>query len=433
MNLQNPKLHRTLGPLHLWGIAVGLVISGDYFGWNFGWSVASFWEFALAVFMIAVFYICFALCFTELAATIPHAGGPSAYAEHAFGRWGGFISGFFVLIEFALAPPAIASALGGYFHFLFPKIPILWASFTFFSLLVAINLLGVKQTARFELFVTIVAILGLLIYIFSIIPFFSIHRFPSFDVSTFSFRAVFASMPFAIWFFLALEGVAMAAEEVKNPPRDIPLGYAAGIGTLILLASSIFILTAGVIQTEEMATLEYPLSFVLNQIYGEGSLVSVIFTFIGLFGLIASLFGIILGYSRLVYALSVSKYLPKFFSKVDLNNQVPKNAVLSSAAIGFICMIVGDTSELITASAFGACGMYVISMFAYFRFKIKDPNRERPYTAPLYPILPFIATLLGIVAMVSVAYSNIRIASIIITILMLSMLLFWIKKSHRSF
>jgi len=433
MNLQNPKLHRTLGPLHLWGIAVGLVISGDYFGWNFGWSVASFWEFALAVFMIAVFYICFALCFTELAATIPHAGGPSAYAEHAFGRWGGFISGFFVLIEFALAPPAIASALGGYFHFLFPTIPILWASFTFFSLLVAINLLGVKQTARFELFVTIVAILGLLIYIFSIIPFFSIYRFPSFDVTTFSFRAVFASMPFAIWFFLAVEGVAMAAEEVKNPPRDIPLGYAAGIGTLILLASSIFILTAGVIQTEEMANLEYPLSFVLNQIYGEGSLVSVVFTFIGLFGLIASLFGIILGYSRLVYALSVSKYLPKFFSKVDPNNQVPKNAVLSSAAIGFICMIVGDTSELITASAFGACGMYVISMFAYFRFKIKDPNRERPYTAPLYPILPFIATLLGIVAMISVAYSNIRIASIIITILMLSMLLFWIKKSHRSF
>jgi ethanolamine permease len=57
MNLENPKLHRTLGPVQLWGIAVGLVISGDYFGWNFGWSVASFWEFAIAVLLVAIFYI----------------------------------------------------------------------------------------------------------------------------------------------------------------------------------------------------------------------------------------------------------------------------------------------------------------------------------------------------------------------------------------
>lgn len=408
------KLHRTLGPVHLWGIAVGLVISGDYFGWNFGWSVASFWEFAIAVFLVAIFYICFALCFTELSSSIPHAGGPSAYAEQAFGKWGGFISGYFVLCEFALAPPAIASALGGYFHFLFPDIPIPWASFGFFFLLVCINLLGVKQTSRFELFVTVVAVLGLLIYLLALLPYFSFSHFPEFQgVSYLSFSSLFASIPFAIWFFLAVEGVAMSAEEVRNPPRDIPIGYAAGIGTLILLASCVFVVTAGVVPTIEVANIEYPLSYVLKKIYGEGALVSTIFTFIGLFGLIASLFGIILGYSRLVYALSLTHYLPKFLSKISRHNLVPNYAVLSGGIFGFACLAVGDTAELITASALGACGMYVVSMLAYFVLKIKEPNRNRPYVAPLYPFVPILAMVLGVVALFAVAYSNVLISIIV--------------------
>lgn len=422
------KLHRTLGPVHLWGIAVGLVISGDYFGWNFGWSVASFWEFAIAVFLVAIFYICFALCFTELSSSIPHAGGPSAYAEHAFGKWGGFISGYFVLCEFALAPPAIASALGGYFHFLFPDIPILWASFGFFFLLVSINLLGVKQTSRFELFVTIVAVFGLVVYLLAILPYFSFSHFPEFQgFQSLSFRSLFASIPFAIWFFLAVEGVAMSAEEVRNPPRDIPIGYAAGIGTLILLASGVFVVTAGVIPTSEVAQIEYPLSFVLKKIYGEGALVSTIFTFIGLFGLIASLFGIILGYSRLVYALSLTQYLPKFLSKISPHNLVPKYAVLSGGLLGIVCLAVGDTAELITASALGACGMYVVSMLAFFVLKIKEPNRNRPYTAPLYPFVPGLALFLGLVALVAVAYSNRLIASLIILGLIVGAFLFWLR------
>jgi ethanolamine permease len=409
------KLLRTLGPVHLWGIAVGLVISGDYFGWNLGWAVANFWEFSIAVFFIAIFYICFALCFTELAASIPHAGGPSAYAEQALGKWGGLFSGYFVLCEFALAPPAIASALGGYFHFLFPTVPGVYASYGFFILLVSINLLGVRQTARFELFVTLVAVIGLIIYLVAIIPYFSLSNFPKWQgLNAISFPSIFASIPFAIWFFLAVEGVAMAAEEVKDPKRDIPLGYTAGIGTLILLAASVFIITAGVVATEEVANLDYPLSFVLSKIYGPTAPVTTIFTFIGLFGLIASLFGIVLGYSRLVYALSITNYLPKFLSQISRHSLVPRNAVLSSGVIGLICLYIGDTADLITTSALGACGMYVVSMISFFVLRRSEPNRERPYAAPFYPLLPLVALILGTLAFVAVIYSAIWIAVIVI-------------------
>lgn len=411
---ESPGLHKTLGPVHLWGIAVGLVISGDYFGWNLGWSVAGFWEFAFAVIVIAVFYICFALCFTELAASIPHSGGPSAYSHLALGRLGGFISGFLVLAEFILAPPAIASALGGYFHFLFPFVSDLYASFGFFGILVVINLLGVKQTARFELFVTITAICGLILYLAAILPHFSLQYIPEIsNVSEFSFSSFFRSIPFAIWFFLAVEGVAMAAEEVKDPKKDIPKGYAAGIGTLIFLASSVFVGTAGVVSTKEVAGLDYPLSFVLTKLYGIDSYIARIFTFIGLFGLVASLFGIILGYSRLIYALSKEKFLPGFLGNLSPKTHVPVNAVLIGAVVGFLALSIGKTSELITASALGACGMYVISMISFFILRKREPDRPRPYTAPLYPVLAIVALILGLVALVSVVYSNPMVALIL--------------------
>ncbi|GBF51725.1 ethanolamine permease [Leptospira ryugenii] len=411
MQEQETKLHKSLGPLHLWGIAVGLVISGDYFGWNFGWGTASFWEFALAVLLVALFYISFALSFTELSASIPHAGGPSAYAERAFGRLGGLVSGYFVFCEFALAPPAIASALGGYFHFLFPEISILSASLLFYILLVGINLLGIKQSASFELTVTFLAVFGLLLYLIASFPFFSWRNIPEWQgIGSISWKSLFSSIPFAIWFFLAVEGVSMAAEEVKNPQRDIPLGYAAGILTLILFAFSIFFVTAGVVPTSEIADSEYPLSYALGKLYGNGSLLTRIFTFIGLFGLIASLFGIILGYSRLVYALSLSGYLPRFLAKVDKKRQVPSLAVLSSLAIGVVCIILGDTSQLVTASALGACGMYVLSMLSFFQLRKSQPMLNRPYQTPLYPYLPAMALILGLFAFFAVFVSAIPIA-----------------------
>ncbi|MCW7468645.1 ethanolamine permease [Leptospira kanakyensis] len=404
---EDPKMHKVLHSVHLWGIAVGLVISGDYFGWNFGWSKASFWEFSFAVVWIATFYVLFALCFTELAASIPQSGGPSAYAKRALGDLFGLVTGYLVLVEFLLAPPAIASALGGYIHFLFPVIPEFGAGIVMFCLLLLINLTGIKQTARFELFVTLVAVFGLLFYLGFLVPHVSFDRIPKFpETTSISWGSVFLSIPFAIWFFLAVEGVALASEEVRNPARDIPIGYTAGIFTLLCLAGFIFVFTASVVDTKEISELDYPLSYVLQKLYGKDQVWPFVFTFIGLFGLVASLFGIILGNSRLVYAMAKEGYLPNYLSKLSKGSLIPGNAVLSGGALGIFCMCFLDTAELITISALGACGMYLLSLVSYFVLRKKEPNMPRPYKAPLYPILPGIALVLGIVACGSVCFSE---------------------------
>ncbi|MBW0432541.1 ethanolamine permease [Leptospira yasudae] len=395
------SLQKVLGPLHLWGISVGLVISGDYFGWNLGWAHSNFWEFLTAVTIVAVFYSTFSLCFTELATSIPHAGGPSAYAHVALGPIGGLIAGFFTLVEFVLAPPAIASALGGYFHFLVPVVDANLASNGFFILLIGINLLGIKQTARFELFVTLTAVFGLILYFAFLVPHFRWERIAT--NSTFNFWNLFPALPYAIWFFLAVEGVAMAAEEVKNPEKDIPLGYLSGIGTLVLLAFGVLFGTAGIVSTNSVSTLDYPLSFTLGKLYGSSSWIARLFTGIGLFGLIASLLGIILGYSRQIYALAKEGFLPRILARLNPKTQAPSFAIVIGGLVGLLALQYGNTGELITLSAFGACGMYCISMISFFVLRIKNPGQKKPYQVPFYPILPAVAIALGFLCFITLS------------------------------
>lgn len=105
-------LARVLRPVHLWAIAVGLVISGDYFGWNYGLARGGPAGMLLATAAVSVMYVCFIFSYTELATAIPHAGGPFAYAARAFGPWGAYLAGASTLLEFLFAPPAIARAIG---------------------------------------------------------------------------------------------------------------------------------------------------------------------------------------------------------------------------------------------------------------------------------------------------------------------------------
>src|SRR5476649_2847434 len=139
-------LKRTLKPIHLWAIAVGLVISGEYFGWNLGWGVAGTIGLLIATLLVTVMYITFIFSYTELTTSIPHAGGAFAYAYRALGPFGGVIAGYATLVDFLFATPAIAFALGAYLHFLDPAIPVLASALVFNVVFMVINIAGVKES-----------------------------------------------------------------------------------------------------------------------------------------------------------------------------------------------------------------------------------------------------------------------------------------------
>src|SRR5277367_6543033 len=159
-----PSLKRTLSGLHLWGIAVGLVISGEYFGWSYGWALAGTLGFLITTIFIAVMYTTFIFSFTELTTAIPHAGGPFAYSYRAFGPAGGYVAGFSTLIEFVFAPPAIALAIGAYLNVQFPELGARTAAVGAYFIFMTLNIAGVTIAATFELIVTVLAIGELLVF-----------------------------------------------------------------------------------------------------------------------------------------------------------------------------------------------------------------------------------------------------------------------------
>ena len=155
-------LPKTLGTFQLWGIAVGLVISGEYFGWSYGWDKAGTLGFLVTAAFVALMYTTFIFSFTELTTAIPHAGGPFEYSRRAFGPTGGYIAGFATLVEFVFAPPAIALAIGAYVNVQFPALEPKWVALGAYVVFMALNIAGMTIAASFELAVTLIAIFELL-------------------------------------------------------------------------------------------------------------------------------------------------------------------------------------------------------------------------------------------------------------------------------
>jgi len=401
------QLKRVLKPIHLWAIAVGMVISGQYFGWSYGLAAGGPLGLIIAVVIVTIFYTTFIFSYAELSTAIPHAGGPSAYARKAMGPFAGFMTGFACLIEFVFAPPAIALAVGGYIHFLIPVIPAMIATVSAFSLFIILNLFGVKTAAVFELIVTIIAILGLIFYDGLAISHVNMANIMTKPALPNGIMGILAATPFAIWFYLAVEGGAMAAEEVENPQKDIPKGFISGILTLMTLTIFTLFITAGIANyaTTNVAKVDFPLPLALSGIYGATSLIPKIVSFIGLFGLVASLHGIIIGYSRQTFALARSGYLPQFLAVLSPKKKVPYMAIIVPGIIGIIATLGGLANVVIIISAFGAVVLYILSMITWFQLRKKFPNMHRPYKVSS-PIIPGIALTLGIFCAIAFIVAN---------------------------
>jgi ethanolamine permease len=400
-----PTLKKSLTTIHLWAIAVGLVISGDYFGWNYGWGEAGTIGFLVVTGIVALMYVTFIFSFTELTAAIPNAGGPFAYALKAYGPYGGIIAGYATLIEFLFAAPAIALALGSYAHFLSDAVPVLPAAIFCFIVFTFLNVFGIKESAAFSLFVTLLAVAELLIFMGIVAPHFSFNNFIE-HALPFNGAGLVRAIPFAIWFFLAIEGVAMVAEEVKDPDRHIPRGYSIGIITLVFLAFGVMVFAGGVGDWRTLASIDYPLPGAIAIALGRDSSFTNLFTSLGLFGLVASFHSIILTYSRQLFALARKGFLPPFMAQVNSTFKTPHYALLVGAVVGIIALCTGATDKLIILSVIGALAMYIISMMSLFTLRKNEPFLARPMLAPLFPFFPGIALLLSVACLIGVSFYN---------------------------
>jgi ethanolamine permease len=138
---------------------------------------------------------------------------------------------------------------------------------------------------------------------------------------------------------------------------------------------------------------------------------------VGLFGLVASFHGIILAAGRSVFEFGRVKFAPAFIGKIHPKFQTPSNALLVNMVIGIVALLTGKTAEIITISVFGALTLYIISMISQLRLRKKEPQSERPFKVPMYPVFPITALIIAIISFVAMTIFNLELAIVYFVIM----------------
>jgi ethanolamine permease len=411
--LQKRQLRRSANWLLLWALGVGSVISGDFSGWNFGLAAGGFGGLAIATFLMAVMYICMVYSIAELSAALPHAGGFYSFTRKAFGQIGGFVCGVTIIVEYVLAPAVVVFFIGAYLNTLFPSFPVPIWWLLFYAVFVYINIRGLEITLKAVLVITAIATSVLVIFFIAAIFSGKFHHELLFNILPQSgnskwlpkgWQGVFQAVPYAIWFYLAIEHLPMAAEEAHDTVRDIPKALVWSMVSLLTLSLCVLVLNTGVGGGAVMiGGSASPLADGFNAIFGKGQ-VTVTLTILSLFGLIASFHTAIYSYGRVLFSLSRSGYIPRWIS-ITSQTHTPAIAIILGAFVGLVCtatiQFAGKTigAMLLNMTVFGAVISYIMVMSSYIKLKLTLPKLPRPYQSPLGIWGAVVGLILSIIAL----------------------------------
>jgi ethanolamine permease len=277
---------------------------------------------------------------------------------------------------------------------------------------VGIHLVGVGEALKVMFGITVIAVIALVVFVVGLIPEFSAANLTdidpdpsksgSSDFLPFGYAGVWAAFVYGIWFFLAVEGVPLAAEESRDPKRDMPKGIIVAMLILLLFAALMLTLAPGGAGSSTIMESDNPLPLAADTALGEGSFVGEFVNYAGLAGLIASFFSIIFAYSRQLFALSRAGYLPRALS-VTSGRKTPYVALLVPGLIGFLlAAITEDGARMIQIAVFGATVSYVLMMVSHIVLRRKEPGLERPYRTPGGVATSGVALVLAVAAVVAV-------------------------------
>ena len=407
-------LRRYAGVWSLWALGVGAVISGHFSGWNFG--LANGWgSMFIATGIIAVMYLGLTFSLAEMSPALPHTGGAYSFARTAMGPWGGFLTGLSENVEYVLTPAVIVffifSYMGNIFETPTAYQPLWWVGF--YVVFVILNVIGVELSFKVTLAITLAALACLVVFWIAALPNINFSQWamnvPAGGVVEGSqalaegggpflpkgFMGVLAALPFAVWLFLAIEQLPLAAEESVDPKRDMPRGIIAGIFTLIVSAFMILWLNSSLIGVGayKLATSGEPLLDGFKAIFGDG--IAKTLALVAVLGLVASFHTIIFAKGRQIYSLSRAGYFPSGLSITHGSRKTPHVAMVLGSIVALSVMfvlwfalgsdkgaaIIGGT--LLNMAVFGAMFSYIMQGLSFILLRSKLPNIDRPYRSPL--------------------------------------------------
>jgi len=399
------------GWILLAGLGISYVISGDFAGWNFGIAQAGWGGFVIAAVLMGVMYLTLVLSLAEMSAAIPAAGGGYSFARQAMGPAGGYLTGLAVLIEYTLAPAAIVIFIGSSVNELLGLDgPLVYAAF--YLVFVGIHIFGAGEALKVMMVISALAVLAIIATGVVLLPEFNVDNLfdivPSAGGTEFlpmGYYGVWAALPFAMWLFLAVEGVPLAAEEAKDPAKDVPKGIIAAMIFLLFTAILVVVLVAGAAGAQVTAGSAVPLVDALKMT-GNPNIATMV-NVLGLAGLVASFFSIIYGYSRLVFALSRAGYLPQKLSLTS-KRKVPVGALIVPGILGFLLSLTGEGDLMLSMAVVGATVSYAMMSGSHILLRIKQPDLNRPYKTPGGVVTSGISFVLSLIALTGVYAYDVR-------------------------
>jgi ethanolamine permease len=406
---ENRTLKRHAGVWSLWALGVGAVISGHYSGWNIGLAAGGWGGMAIAGAIIAVMYLGLTYSIAEMAAALPHTGGAYSFSRTAMGPWGGFLTGLAENVEYVLTPAVIVFFIGTYLTSIFdtPNAwqPLYWVGA--YVVFVGLNAVGVALSFRLTVTVTLLALACLAVFWVAALPVADFSRWAlnigaggveladgGGPLLPFGWTGVLAALPFAVWLFLAIEQLPLAAEESVDPSRDLPRGIILGMFTLLVSACLVVWLNASVAQgSYALGSSGEPLLDGFRAVFGSG--LAKALALVAITGLVASFHTIIFAYGRQIYSLSRAGYFPVWFSETHGVRRTPQRAMISGALLALTVMlvvwfsvgadrgaaIIGGT--LLNMAVFGAMFSYILQGLAFILLRRRRPHIARPYRSPL--------------------------------------------------
>ncbi len=425
------------------GLGVAYVISGDFAGWNFGLAEGGWGGLLIATILMGVMYTCMVFALAEMSSAMPTSGGGYTFARRALGPWGGFLTGTAILIEYAIAPAAIVVFIGGYVESLdIFGIQAGWPVYlAFYAVFVGVHLIGVGEALKLMFAITALAVVALAVFVVGMIPEFSASNLTDIkpdpsasgasDFLPFGYAGVLSAFVYGIWFFLAVEGVPLAAEEARDPKRDMPKGIIVAMVILLVFAALMLTLAPGGAGAQAISDSDNPLPLAADTALGEGSFIGEFVNYCGLAGLVASFFSIIFAYSRQLFALSRAGYFPRALS-VTSGRHVPHIALILPGIVGFLlAAITEDGARMIQIAVFGATVSYVLMLASHIILRRKEPDLERPYRTPGGTLTSGVALVLAVAAVIAVFFVDETAAFITLGVYLLATLYFGLYSRHH--
>lgn len=407
-NDKGSHLIKVLGPAHIWALGVGIVLVGQFMGWNFGIIKGGSLGSIIACWIIAILYISLIMVSTEMGSVVPEAGGQYAMAKYFLGPLAAFNIGLMLVFEYVMLEAADALVVGQILKSLSPDVQALPYIILSLLALTYLNYRGVHATLNLNFVLTAISFVTIFMLLFStkfFIPSESMIHLAQFTNGLpYGWIGILGAMQFGCWFFLGIEGTALAAEECRSKGRALPLGAIVGLITLMIGATVTWFVCSGLVDHSNLASSVFPL-------YDAALATKIPFIIKALFlgtmlACLASANGCIADASRAWYSMAKDTLIPDIFAAVHPKYKTPYRAILFLLPISLAFGFTGMLDKVVTFSVLSALLVYILTAYMMIKFRKMYPlgSIARGYVAPWHPLPSILLGVLAIATLVGMYF-----------------------------